>query len=72
MSVKKGLPEAPGAYLCRCNRWGDSVTQILSWNSDRAEWRKTFIVEGQSAPLDMTRYVTHWMSLPAPPNDMED
>ena len=45
ISVKKGVPELPGAYLCRCNRWGDSVTQILTYDSDRAEWRKQYRVE---------------------------
>lgn len=66
--VNAQRPPRSGPYLCHCNRWGDSETQILTWFDDCSMWRKRYCMD-DNPPADMTQYVDYWMYLPEAPSN---
>ena len=59
ISVKDELPEESGEYLCA---WSDGSIETFSFDVDDAEFAT---ISG----LSKNWRVTHWMPLPAHPNE---
>ena len=67
ISVEERLPEVGEKVLCLCRA---QIVDVLMWYGDcwvstGAEWVKT-----GNAQNYMSSFVTHWMHLPAPPEEV--
>ena len=54
-----------GWYLVACNEWGGSAVRKAIYDEATRNWLE-FPCGG---PKDITKFVTHWMQLPEPPEE---